>query len=178
VLEGADLLEPVRASALSTFTRLAEAEGRVHRLPPGQVHFHEVGAADAVADVVGAALLLDDLGVTEVWASPVAVGTGRTPGVHRGGAAGNEEAGTGALPVPAPAVVELLRGVPIYGGGVGAELTTPTGAAILMTSVARFAALPPLKVAAVGYGAGGRRLRELPNLLRVLLGERVQVEGA
>jgi len=179
VLEGADLPEPVRARALSTFTRLAEAEGRVHRMPPERVHFHEVGAVDAVADVVGAALLLDELGVTEVWASPVAVGTGRTPGnAHHGGVGGAPPDGSGVLPVPAPAVVELLRGVPIYGGGVEAELTTPTGAAILAASVTRFVALPPLAVAAVGYGAGGRRLRELPNLLRVLLGERLTLEGA
>ncbi len=178
VLEGADLPEPVRARALSTFTRLAEAEGRVHRMPPERVQFHEVGAVDAVADVVGAALLLDDLGVTEVWASPVAVGTGRTPGGGHGSESAGSPDASSVLPVPPPAVVELLRGVPIYGGGVEAELTTPTGAAILAANAARFAALPPLKVAAVGYGAGGRRLRELPNLLRVLLGERIQVEGA
>jgi len=169
VLDAADLPESVRARALSTFAKLAEAEGRVHRMPPEQVHFHEVGAVDAVADVMGAALLLDDLGVTEVWASPVAVGTGRIAGSAHG-------AGAGVLPVPAPAVVELLRGVPLYGGGVEAELTTPTGAAILVANAARFAALPPLTVAAVGYGAGGRHLRALPNLLRVLLGERQELE--
>jgi uncharacterized protein (TIGR00299 family) protein len=164
VLEGADLPEAVRARALAVFTRLAEAEGRVHRVAPERVHFHEVGAADAVADVVGAALLLDDLGVAEAWASPVAVGSGGTTST--------------GLPLPAPAVVELLRGVPIYGGGVAAELATPTGAAILTSIATRFGALPPLEVAAVGYGAGGRRLRELPNLLRVLLGRRVQEEAA
>jgi len=160
LLGGARLAEPVRRRALATFARLAEAEGRVHRVPAEQVHFHEVGAVDAVVDVVGAALLLEDLGVTEVWASPVATGSGRTRSEH------------GVLPVPAPAVLELLRGAPLHAGGVEAELTTPTGAAILATSVERFGELPPVRLARVGYGAGGRRHRELPNLLRVLLGER------
>ena len=164
LLGGAPLPEPVRRRALATFARLAEAEGRVHRVPAEQVHFHEVGAVDAVVDIVGAALLLEDLGVTEVRASPVATGSGRTRAEH------------GVLPVPAPAVLELLRGVPLHTGGVEAELTTPTGAAILAASAEGFGELPPVRVARVGYGAGGRRHRELPNLLRVLLGERVDPE--
>jgi uncharacterized protein (TIGR00299 family) protein len=164
LLGGARLDEPVRRRALATFARLAEAEGRVHRVPAEQVHFHEVGAVDAVVDVVGAALLLEDLDVTEVWASPVATGSGRTRSEH------------GVLPVPAPAVLELLRGAPLHAGGVEAELTTPTGAAILAASVDRFGELPPVRLARVGYGAGGRRHRELPNLLRVLLGERAGAE--
>jgi uncharacterized protein (TIGR00299 family) protein len=163
-LGGAELAEPVRRRALDTFTRLAEAEGRVHRVAPEAVHFHEVGAVDAVVDVVGSALLLHDLGVTEVWASAVATGTGLVRGEH------------GVLPVPAPAVLELLRGVPLHAGGVDAELTTPTGAAILAASASRFAELPPLRAARVGYGAGSRVHRELPNLLRVILGERVAQE--
>jgi pyridinium-3,5-bisthiocarboxylic acid mononucleotide nickel chelatase len=166
-LAGADLPGPVRELALQTFARLAEAEARVHRMPADEVHFHEVGAVDAVVDVVGAALLLHDLGVTEVWASAVATGGGLQRGAH------------GVLPVPAPAVLELLRGAPIHAGGVAAELTTPTGAAILAASATRFEALPAMRVARVGYGAGSRRHDELPNLLRVILGERVAdaVEG-
>lgn len=164
-LAAAALPERVRSRALATFARLAEAEGRVHRVPPDEVHFHEVGAVDAIVDVVGAALLLDDLGVEEVWASPVATGSGRVRGKH------------GVLPVPAPAVLELLRGVPLQAGGVQAELTTPTGAAILAESAARFSDMPPLRVARVGYGAGAREHRELPNLLRVVLGERLQTGG-
>jgi len=164
LLSGAELAEPVRRRALATFGRLAEAEGRVHRVAPEAIQFHEVGAVDAVVDVVGAALLLHDLGVTEVWASPVATGTGLVHGEH------------GVLPVPAPAVLELLRGAPLHAGGVEAELTTPTGAAILAASVSRFAELPPLRLARVGYGAGSRTHRELPNLLRVILGERVGEE--
>jgi pyridinium-3,5-bisthiocarboxylic acid mononucleotide nickel chelatase len=160
-LAGADLPAPVRERALQTFARLAEAEATVHRRPVDEVHFHEVGAVDAVVDIVGAALLLHDLGVTEVWASPVATGSGLQRGEH------------GVLPVPAPAVLELLRGAPVHGGGVAAELTTPTGAAILAASATRFAELPPMRVARVGHGAGSRRHDELPNLLRVILGERV-----
>jgi uncharacterized protein (TIGR00299 family) protein len=161
-LTAAALPERVRSRALATFARLAEAEGRVHRVPPDEVHFHEVGAVDAMVDVVGTALLLEDLAVEEVWASPVATG------------GGSVRAGHGVLPVPAPAVLELLRGVPLHGGGVRAELTTPTGAAILAASASRFADLPPLRVARIGYGAGAREHRELPNLLRVVLGERVE----
>jgi len=161
VLAAADLAEPVRRRALETFSRLAGAEGRVHRVPPEAVSFHEVGAVDAVVDVVGAALLLHDLGVEGVWASPVATGSGRTHGGH------------GVLPVPPPAVLELLRGAPVYAGGVEAELTTPTGAAILAASASRFGELPALRLARTGYGAGSRVHRELPNLLRVVLGERL-----
>jgi uncharacterized protein (TIGR00299 family) protein len=156
----ADLPAPVRDRSLAVFGRLAEAEARIHRKPVDQVHFHEVGAVDAVVDVVGSALLLHDLGVTELWASPVATGTGMVRSEH------------GVLPVPAPAVLELLQGVPIYSGGITAELTTPTGAAILAAGVGRFTELPPGGGGAGGTGAGPRPHDELPNLLRVLLGER------
>ena len=168
LLEGADLPAGVRRRALATFQALAEAEGRVHRVPPERVHFHEAGAADAVVDVVGVALLLEDLGVEELWASPVATGQGTVRTAH------------GTLPVPAPAVVELLAsaGAPMHGGGVAAELATPTGAAILAASASRFGDLPPVRVARAGYGAGARDLDELPNLLRVLLGERLDDEAA
>lgn len=164
-IEGAGLAEGVRARALAVLARLAEAEGRVHRVPPEEVHFHELGAVDTVVDVVGVALLLDQLGVEEVLASPVALGSGTVDGAH------------GRLPVPTPAVLELLRGVPVYGGGVAAELTTPTGAALLAELAGGHGDLPELRVAAAGYGAGTRRHAELPNLLRVVLGERVAAGG-
>src|SRR5215211_8906064 len=134
----ADLPAPVRDRSLATFARLAEAEARVHRKPVEQVHFHEVGAVDAVVDIVGSALLLHDLGVTEVWASPVATGTGLVRSEH------------GVLPVPAPAVLELLQDVPIYSGGVAAELTTPTGAATRAAGAPRFPARPARGVTAAG----------------------------
>lgn len=153
-----ELTPPVRDRALATFAALAEAEGRVHRKPPDQVHFHEVGAVDAVVDVVGSALLLEALGVEEAWASPVATGTGRVRSEH------------GTLPVPVPAVLELLRDAPLYSGGVAAELTTPTGAAILATTVRGFGSMPAMRVRRIGYGAGTRQHDELPNVLRVVLG--------
>jgi pyridinium-3,5-bisthiocarboxylic acid mononucleotide nickel chelatase len=162
----ADLPGPVRDRSLAVFGRLAEAEARIHRKPVDQVHFHEVGAVDAVVDIVGSALLLHQLGVTEVWASPVATGTGLVRSEH------------GVLPVPVPAVLELLQDVPIYSGGVAAELTTPTGAAILAATAGRYTDLPPMRVAATGYGAGTRQHDELPNLLRVLLGERTETAAA
>jgi uncharacterized protein (TIGR00299 family) protein len=162
----ADLPAPVRERSLAVFGRLAEAEAQIHRKPVDQIHFHEVGAVDAVVDIVGSALLLHELGITEVWASAVATGTGLARSEH------------GVLPVPAPAVLELLRGVPIYSGGVAAELTTPTGAAILAATADRFTELPPMRVAAVGYGAGSRQHDELPNLLRVVLGERTESGAA
>jgi hypothetical protein len=162
----ADLPASVRDRSLAVFGRLAEAEAQIHRKPVDQIHFHEVGAVDAVVDIVGSALLLHELGVTEVWASAVATGTGLARSEH------------GVLPVPAPAVLELLRGVPIYSGGVAAELTTPTGAAILAATADRFTELPPMRVAAVGYGAGSRHHDELPNLLRVVLGERTEAGAA
>ncbi|HTE67543.1 MAG TPA: nickel pincer cofactor biosynthesis protein LarC [Actinomycetes bacterium] len=162
----ADLPAPVRERSLAVFGRLAEAEAQIHRKPVDQIHFHEVGAVDAVVDIVGSALLLHELGITEVWASAVATGTGLARSEH------------GVLPVPAPAVLELLRGVPIYSGGVAAELTTPTGAAILAATADRFTELPPMRVAAVGYGAGSRQHDELPNLLRVVLGERTEAGTA
>jgi pyridinium-3,5-bisthiocarboxylic acid mononucleotide nickel chelatase len=159
VVAEADLSERVRERSLATLERLAVAEGRVHRVPPEEVHFHEVGAVDTLVDVVGTALLLDQLGVTDVRASSVALGSGTVRGEH------------GVLPVPAPAVLELLRDAPVHAGGVAAELTTPTGAAILAASASSWGELPPVRVAAIGYGAGSRRHDEVPNLLRVVLGE-------
>ncbi len=158
IIEGSDLPDEVKARSLAIFRRLAEAEARVHGIPVERVHFHEVGAMDAIIDVVGAAVGLWLLGIERVYASPVHVGRGTVECAH------------GTLPVPAPATQELLRGVPIYGRDVEAELVTPTGAAILTTLVEEFGAAPPMKVEHVGYGAGSRDL-PLPNLLRVSIGE-------
>ncbi|MGH3321285.1 MAG: nickel pincer cofactor biosynthesis protein LarC [Streptosporangiaceae bacterium] len=162
MLENAFLAEPVRERALDAFERLARAEGAAHRVAPERVHFHEVGALDAIADIVGTCAALHALGVTEVVASPVALGSGTTRGAH------------GLLPVPGPAVLELLReaGAPVYSGDVPYELCTPTGAALLAASVSRWGGMPPLRIAAAGTGAGSRDPDELPNVLRVVLGER------
>ncbi|WP_127479345.1 nickel pincer cofactor biosynthesis protein LarC [Nocardioides pantholopis] len=161
LLEAADLADEVRALALAVFGRLAAAEGAVHGRPADEVHFHEVGALDSIADVVGAAAGLVHLGAAQVVVSPVAVGSGSVRTAH------------GVLPVPPPAVAELLRGVPSYAGPAGApaaELCTPTGAAVLTTVATGWGAQPPMTVTAVGSGAGARDPEGHPNVLRLLVG--------
>ncbi len=159
LLEAADLADPVRAAALDVFERLAVAEAQAHRTSPEQVHFHEVGALDAVADVVGVCAALHLLGVTRSVSSAVALGSGMARSAH------------GLLPVPGPAVVSLLAaaGAPVYSGDVAHELCTPTGAALLAATVTTWGPMPLGRVTAAGYGAGSRDLPELPNLLRVVL---------
>jgi len=157
IIEQSDLPDDVKESCKAIFTRLAEAEARVHGAGVDDIHFHEVGALDAIVDVVGSVAGLRLLGVERIYASPVHVGHGTVECAH------------GLLPVPAPATLELLRGVPIYGRDVEAELVTPTGAAILTTLAQGFGAAPPMRVERVGYGAGSRDL-PLPNLLRVSIG--------
>lgn len=168
MLEGADLPEPVKTLALDVFSRLARAEARAHRIEPEQVHFHEVGALDAIADVVGSAAALHALGVTRTVATAVAVGQGMTRSEH------------GLLPIPGPAVLELLSavGAPMYSGDVPYELCTPTGAALLAATVTSWGGMPPMRITSTGSGAGHRDLDELPNLLRVVLGEPVVAREA
>jgi uncharacterized protein (TIGR00299 family) protein len=161
MVEEARLPERVRRRAVATFTALADAEGRLHRRPPEQVHFHEVGGIDAIIDVVGTCAALEVLGIDEVRASAVATGTGMVRAAH------------GLLPNPAPAVVELLRNAPTYGLDVSVELTTPTGAALLAALSSGFGPLPPMRIAASGFGAGSRDLDDRPNLTQVVLGEPV-----
>lgn len=159
LLEDAGLDEPVRRLALDVFARLAEAEASVHRVAVDDVHFHEVGALDAIADVVGCAAALVHLGLTSLTASPVTLGSGTIRGEH------------GPLPVPPPAVLALLAGVPVQAGPVAREMTTPTGAALLATCVSSYGALPPMSLLRTGSGAGGRDPVELANVLRLVLGE-------
>ncbi len=159
LLEQAPLADPVRALALDVFTRLATAEAAVHRVDVEQVHFHEVGALDAIADVVGCAAGVVHLGLTQLTASTVTVGSGTTRGAH------------GPLPVPPPAVVALLAGVPVQAGPVALEMTTPTGAALLAATVTAYGSLPPMSLLRSGSGAGGRDPQEVANVLRLLLGE-------
>ncbi|WP_232524997.1 nickel pincer cofactor biosynthesis protein LarC [Nocardioides mangrovicus] len=150
---------PLGRRAFATFERLAEAEAAVHATTPEEVHFHEVGALDAIADVVGVCAGLDHLGLEALVCSTVSVGGGFVDAAH------------GRLPVPAPAVVELLRGVPTSGGPLELELCTPTGAALLSANVTGWGAQPPLEVRAVGTGAGGRDPESHANVLRLLVGE-------
>ncbi|HEY8490754.1 MAG TPA: nickel pincer cofactor biosynthesis protein LarC [Dehalococcoidia bacterium] len=161
IIQAADLPPEDRERGEAVFARLAEAEARVHGTTPEAVRFHDVGAVDALVDVMGAVIGLRRLGVVEVYASPLPAGGGVARGPH------------GELPVPAPATLELLRlaGAPLRpDGGEAFELLTPTGAAIL-TTLARFGR-PALRLEAVGYGAGGRDLPDRPNVLRLWLGRR------
>jgi uncharacterized protein (TIGR00299 family) protein len=148
----------VRALAGDIFARIADVEAELHGTTPARVTFHEVGAYDSIADVVGIAAALAWLQPASVGSLPPVVGTGRVRTAH------------GAVPVPAPATAALLRDVPIVAEGEG-ELTTPTGAAILAAVVGRYGPLPPLRIRAVGYGAGTRELHDRPNLLRAVVGQ-------
>jgi uncharacterized protein (TIGR00299 family) protein len=147
-----------RASRI--FQRLGEAEARVHGMPIEKVHFHEVGAVDAIVDIVGAAVGFDLLGIENFSCSPLNVGAGRVETEH------------GTLPVPAPATADLLRDAPTYSTGILRELVTPTGAAIASTVATDFGVQPSMKVRAIGYGAGAADLHEQPNVLRLFIGER------
>ncbi len=158
LIEEARLPDRVRVRALATFDALARAEGRLHRRPPEQVHFHEVGGLDAIVDVVGTCAALELLEVDEVHSSPVANGVGMVRAAH------------GLLPNPAPAVVELLRGAPTFGVDIAAELTTPTGAALLAANVTRWGPLPMMTIESMGFGAGTRELEARPNLTQVVVG--------
>jgi hypothetical protein len=153
------LSPPQKETARRIFTRLAEAEAKVHGTSIEEVHFHEVGAADSIADVVGTAVGWDLLGADRMVASPVAVGSGKVKIAH------------GQCSIPAPATAELLCGIPLAESSVEFELTTPTGAAILATLVDSFGPLPAMTIRSIGYGSGQRDLDEQPNVLRLLVGE-------
>jgi uncharacterized protein (TIGR00299 family) protein len=168
LVEEARLPDRVRLRALSVFAALAEAEGRLHRRPPEQVHFHEVGGLDAIVDVVGTCAALEVLDVEVVHASAVTTGTGMVRSAH------------GLLPNPAPAVVELLASVhaPTTGLDVGVELTTPTGAALLAALAAGFGPMPAMTIERSGFGAGSREIDGRPNATQVVIGTRAEELGA
>ena len=149
----------VSERASEIFQRLGEVEAHVHGVPIEQIHFHEVGAVDAIVDIVGAAIGFELLGVEDFACSPLNVGSGRVDTQH------------GILPVPAPATAELLCGAPTYSTGILRELVTPTGAAVASTLASHFGAQPAMRVGAIGYGAGTADLDEQPNVLRLLVGE-------
>lgn len=149
---------PARDTALAIFGLLAQAEGRVHGRSPDHVHFHEVGAVDSIVDIVGAAVGLAALGPAQVICSPLPMGRGFVGTRH------------GTLPLPAPATVELLSGVPVVESAIDEELVTPTGAAIVRAVAASFSGVPPMIIERSGYGAGDRELPDRPNLLRLIIG--------
>jgi hypothetical protein len=149
----------VKDRAAKVFSRLAEAEARVHNEPVERVHFHEVGALDAIIDVVGAAICFDLAGIERFVCSPLHVGSGSIDMDH------------GRFPVPPPAVAELLKGAPVYSTDIKGELVTPTGAAIIATVCSEYGPLPKMELQQTGYGAGTRQYEKFPNVLRVLIGE-------
>ncbi|MBU3701583.1 MAG: nickel pincer cofactor biosynthesis protein LarC [Acidimicrobiia bacterium] len=166
IVASAKLPERVERRALATIRALAEAEGRLHDTPAGSVHLHEVGALDAIVDIVGTSIALELLGVDEVASSPVADGIGTVRAVH------------GVLPVPVPAVVALLHGAPTYGLDIARELTTPTGAALLAANVVQWGPMPAMTITSAGYGAGTADLGDRPNLTRVVIGTRTAPDVA
>lgn len=159
IIYGSSLPDSIKERSARIFSRLAEAEGRVHNEPIEKVHFHEVGALDAIIDVVGAAIGFELLGAKRFVCSPLHVGSGTVEMDH------------GRFPVPPPAVAELLKGAPFYSSDIQGELLTPTGAAILSTVCDSFGPIPKMKLEQTGYGAGTRQYEKFPNVLRVLIGD-------
>jgi len=160
----ANLAPRIADRATRIFRRLGEAEAKVHQIDVEKVHFHEVGAVDAIIDIVGAAIGFELLGIDEFACSSLDVGAGNVKTAH------------GILPVPAPATAELLRGSPTYSSGIAKELVTPTGAAIATTLATRFGDMPLINLQSIGYGAGSADLAERPNVLRLLIGDAVGME--
>lgn len=158
------LPETVRSNALSVYQAIAQAESKAHGMPVEEIHFHEVGAMDAVADVVGVCMLMDQLKVDQICASPVHVGSGHVHCAH------------GILPVPAPATADLLRGIPSYGGEIQGELCTPTGAALLRQFVTKFGPMPQMAVEKIGYGMGSKDF-PMANCVRAMLGQTENAPG-
>jgi uncharacterized protein (TIGR00299 family) protein len=166
MIDAAPLSQRAKNNASAVFEKLGQAEAQVHGVPIEKVHFHEVGAADSIADIVGASIALDLLGVEEVHVSAINVGSGTVETEH------------GTLPVPAPATARLLTGMPIYARGPAMELTTPTGAAIAATLGASFGPLPAMRIGSIGHGAGDRDFPQQANVLRALIGEKISVPEA
>ena len=165
IIETSGVSETAKKLSIQIFTRLAEAEARVHNEPVDHVHFHEVGALDAIVDIVGAAICFDLLKIDRFVCSPLHVGSGMIQMAH------------GRFPVPPPAVAELLKGVPFYSTDIQGELLTPTGAAIITTVCKEFGPIPQMTTDVTGYGAGTRQYQDFPNVLRVMLAE-TEADGA
>jgi uncharacterized protein (TIGR00299 family) protein len=159
IIKDSRLSDSVKSRAAAIFSRLGEAEARVHNLALDEVHFHEVGALDAIVDVTGAAIAFELLGIDRFVCSPIHVGSGFVEMEH------------GRFPVPPPAVAELLKDAPVYATEIKGELITPTGAAIITTVCSEFGPLPRMRLEQTGYGAGTRQYERFPNVLRVLIGD-------
>ena len=158
LIEDSGLSGDVKTKSIAVFVKLGEAEARVHGTTIDKVHFHEVGAVDSIVDIVGSVIGISALGIGKIYSSPLSLGRGFTKSAH------------GIIPVPAPATLELLKGIPVRLTEIESELVTPTGAAIISTLADGFGPAPEMVVDRIGYGAGGRDLAEQPNLLRISLG--------
>jgi len=161
IIENSPLFPEVKQRSIDIFERIADAEALIHGCPKEKVHFHEVGGIDALVDIVGTTLCIDYLEIDRVISSPIPVGRGFVNCQH------------GTLPVPAPATLGILKGVPIYGTKIPHELVTPTGAAIIATLAESFEQMPDMIIEKIGYGAGKRELETQPNLLRIILGTEI-----
>jgi len=161
IIERSSLSPAVKEKSIRIFKRMADAEAKVHGTTPDRIHFHEVGAVDAIVDIVGSVIGLEILGITQIITSALNVGSGMVHTAH------------GLLPVPAPATAELLRGIPFYQSSTQFELTTPTGAAVVSTLSSSFGPLPPMKIDHIAYGAGDQDFPGHLNVLRLLIGDLV-----
>lgn len=159
IIREGGLSHTVRDKSIEIFERIAEIEGKIHDLPPEDVHFHELGAADSIIDIVGVLIGIECLKIGPIYASRIPLGSGFAKTSH------------GMIPIPAPATIELLKGVPVYDSGIPHEMVTPTGAALIKCLARSFGPMPPMIIQDVGYGVGKRDFPEQPNLLRVLIGE-------
>jgi pyridinium-3,5-bisthiocarboxylic acid mononucleotide nickel chelatase len=159
LLTDSDLSSTAKNNSLEIFKRIAKVEAAIHKTTLEKIHFHEVGAVDSIVDIVGGVVAIESLKLDKIYASPLNVGEGFVQCDH------------GSLPVPAPATLKLLKGIPIFSSGVKKELTTPTGAAMIGFYADKFGSLPAMKIIDDGYGAGDHIIPEMPNLLRIVLGE-------
>jgi pyridinium-3,5-bisthiocarboxylic acid mononucleotide nickel chelatase len=160
LLEGSTLADAVKKRSIAIFDRLAKAEALIHNEEAEKIHFHEIGGVDSIVDIVGSMLAADYFGIDQIACSPLPLGSGSVTCHH------------GILPVPAPATVAILKGVPVYGSNIPGELVTPTGAAIIMILAGKFGQLPFLRIKKIGYGVGEKDRAEMPNMLRIILGEK------
>ncbi|MET3320157.1 UNVERIFIED_ORG: uncharacterized protein (TIGR00299 family) protein [Peribacillus simplex] len=159
IINEANFNAAVKNMSLAIFKKIGEAEGHIHGLPLEKVHFHEVGAVDSIIDIIGAAILINQLGIQSVLSSAIPTGSGHIHIDH------------GIYPVPAPATLEILKGVPIAASDIRSELATPTGAAIAAVLAESFCPLPTMTVESIGYGAGTKTFKNHPNVLRIIIGE-------
>ncbi|MDY6971944.1 MAG: nickel pincer cofactor biosynthesis protein LarC [Thermodesulfobacteriota bacterium] len=159
IIEHGDLNGVVKEKSIEIFEELARAEGKVHNLAPEEVHFHEIGAIDSIIDIVGTVYGIDRLGVSSLFCSPLPLGSGFADTAHS------------RIPIPAPATIAILEGIPVYDSGIPFEMVTPTGAALVKGLASSFGAMPSMVIQKAGYGVGTRDLPDRPNLVRVLIGK-------